>query len=229
MASSSKLAVEQIVDAAIDLADRDGLAAVSMRRIAEQLGVGAMSLYRHVADKDALLAAMSAEVGRRFPYPVGEPGPWTWRERVTIAVDVDWKLYRRHPWVLLTYSVPRYGFGPECLDGLEWLADGFAEGLGVDDATAVEMGLTLWNHINGAALVVVSEQLFRTDVSEASRGGLAELLTGDHRPDSGRLAQLPRLAAVAGTPAARRLTDLRGVLDAGVESLCDGFEAAARA
>ena len=96
-----KLTTAVIVDTAIDVADRDGLPALSMRRIADELGVGAMSLYRHIADKDALLEAMAEEIGRRFPYPVDDPGPWSWRERVAIAVDVDWQLYRRHPWVVL--------------------------------------------------------------------------------------------------------------------------------
>ncbi|MEZ5212402.1 MULTISPECIES: TetR/AcrR family transcriptional regulator [unclassified Gordonia (in: high G+C Gram-positive bacteria)] len=220
----AKLTIEQIVDAAIDIADRDGLDAVSMRRIADRLGVGAMSLYRHVADKDALLSAMSAEVGRRFPYPVGEPGPWTWRERVAIAVDVDWRLYQRHPWVLLTYAVPRYGLTPDCLAGLEWLAEGFAE-LGVDDATAVEMALTLWNHVDGAALISVSDQLLRSPAPAEGSGGLAEVLSAS--PTDARLAGLPLLSRVAGGEAVSRLVDQRAVLDAGVARLCDGFAAAA--
>ena len=113
-----KLTTELIVDTAINVADRDGLPALSMRRIADELGVGAMSLYRHISDKDALLEAMAEEIGRRFPYPVDEAGPWSWRERVAIAVDIDWQLYRRHPWVVLAYSAPRYSFGVDALEGL---------------------------------------------------------------------------------------------------------------
>lgn len=52
-----KLTTELIVDTAINVADRDGLPALSMRRIADELGVGAMSLYRHISDKDALLVS----------------------------------------------------------------------------------------------------------------------------------------------------------------------------
>ncbi|MBT9329369.1 TetR/AcrR family transcriptional regulator, partial [Salmonella enterica subsp. enterica serovar Typhimurium] len=64
-----KLSREAIVDAAIALADEDGLDALSMRRIADRMGVGAMSLYRHVAGKDELIAAMTDEVAGRYPYP----------------------------------------------------------------------------------------------------------------------------------------------------------------
>lgn len=222
----AKLTAAAIVDAAIDVADRDGLGALSMRRIADELGVGAMSLYRHVADKDTLLQAMAAEIGRRFPYPVGDTAA-TWRERVLIAVDVDWKLYQRHPWVVLAYAVPRYGLGADCLEGLEWLADGFMQ-LDVDEARAVEMVLTLWNHINGIALVVVSESLLRAGPLDDAPGGggLADLLAAQASgSDNPRLVGLPILAKLQGRDITH-LVEPRATLDAGVEYLCAGFAAA---
>lgn len=222
-APTSKLTTEAIVDAAIAVADADGLAALSMRRVADELGVGAMSLYRHVADKDALLAAMAAEVGRRFPYPVREPGPWTWRERVALAVDLDWALYRRHPWVVVAYSAPRYSFGPESLAALDWLAAGFAE-LGVDATEAVEMALSLWSFISGVALAAVSEELLGAEAPAERSSGLADLIDGWAPSD-----ELPHLAALATAVESARLTDPRATLDAGVGYLCDGFEARARA
>ena len=62
---TTKLSPAVIVDAAIRIADARGLNGLSMRRVADELGVGAMSLYRHVADKEALLLAMSEEVTQR--------------------------------------------------------------------------------------------------------------------------------------------------------------------
>src|SRR5690242_10497698 len=53
----------QIAEAAVALADAEGLAAVSMRRLAEQLGVSTMALYRYVANKDELLELMIDAVG----------------------------------------------------------------------------------------------------------------------------------------------------------------------
>lgn len=214
-----KLTASLIVDTAISVADRDGLPALSMRRIAEELGVGAMSLYRHIADKDALLEAMAEEIGRRFPYPVDETGTWTWRERVAIAVDVDWELYRRHPWVVLAYSAPRYSFGVDALEGLDWLAAGFTE-LGVDIATATEMALSVWNYVNGVALAQVNEQLLETTPGERP-SGLADLIDG-------RVAsRLPHLSTLSDAPEAARLNDPRALLDAGIDYLCAGFEARA--
>ncbi|MFD0521024.1 TetR/AcrR family transcriptional regulator [Paractinoplanes durhamensis] len=60
---------DQVVDAAIRLADTEGLAAVSMRRIATEIGAGAMSLYTYVPDKDRLLDLMVDRVGASMEKP----------------------------------------------------------------------------------------------------------------------------------------------------------------
>ncbi|MDL9937578.1 TetR/AcrR family transcriptional regulator [Gordonia sp. ABSL1-1] len=216
-----KLTLPAIVDAAIAVADRDGIGGLSMRRIADEIGVGAMSLYRHVADKDALVVAMAEELGRRFSYPEEGSGDWTWHDRVRIAVDIDWELYRQHPWVVFAYAAPRYSFGTESLDGLEWLAAGFLD-LGVDATRATEMALTVWNHVNGVALAGASEQLLNSEPSRDHTSGLAEVIAG--RVASAR----PTLGRLADDPAAGRLTDPRAILDAGIAALCAGFEAEAR-
>ncbi|MGV9711407.1 TetR/AcrR family transcriptional regulator [Gordonia sp. NPDC003424] len=217
---TGKLTADAIVDTAIEIADRDGLTALSMRRVADELGVGAMSLYRHVADKTALIGSMVAEIGRRFPYPVHEPGPWTWRERVAIAVDLDWDLYQQHPWVVLAYATPRYSFGIDSLEGLDWLVAGFLE-LGVDVVRATEMTLTLWNYVNGVVLATVSEQFLGADTPDEESSGLADLIAGRTAP------HLAHLGGLSSTPDAARLTDPRALLDAGVAALCAGFEATA--
>nr|WP_223205553.1 TetR/AcrR family transcriptional regulator [Gordonia jinghuaiqii] len=207
-----------IVDAAIVVADTDGIGALSMRRVAEELGVGAMSLYRHVADKDALLQAMSTEVGRRFPYPVDSAADW--RERVRIAVDVDWELYRQHPWVVLAYSSPRHSYGEESLECLDWLAAGFLE-LGVGIERATDMALTVWSFVHGVALVMVSDELLHDDALEPS-AGLADVISGESE-----IEVPPHLARLAGRPDAARLLNPRARLDAGVGYLCEGFAASA--
>ncbi|GAB18885.1 putative TetR family transcriptional regulator [Gordonia effusa NBRC 100432] len=167
MAAPAKLTMPAIVDAAIDLADVDGLAALSMRKLADRLGVGAMSLYRHVADKDQLVREMAEEAGRRFRYPIDEPGPWTWRERVQIAVDVDWALYERHPWMVLAYASPRFTFSKTSVECLRWLADGLAE-LGRGEDKSIDMALAVWNLINGVALAMVADSLIAEQGLERS-------------------------------------------------------------
>lgn len=209
---------DAIVDAAISVADADGINALSMRRVADELGVGAMSLYRHIDDKDALLQAMAEAIGRRYPYPVTQD--WPWRRRVEAAVEIDWELYRDHPWVVLIYSTPRYSFGADSLEGLDWLAGGFLQ-LDVDIVRATEMGIAVWNLVNGIVLATVGESLLSGEAPGEVPGGLADILAGRVE------VALPHLAALVGDDAAHRLLDARASLDAGLAYLCAGFEAAA--
>ncbi|WP_433666155.1 TetR/AcrR family transcriptional regulator [Nocardia sp. CA-136227] len=219
--TEAKLTRAAIVDTAIALADESGLDALSMRRIAERMNAGAMSLYRHVPNKDTLLAAMTDEVARRNPYPPAEGQGWTWRDRVHIAAEVDWRLYQQHPWVLFTFAVPRYNFGEHSLTVLSWLVEGFAE-LGVDAREATRMSLSVWSYIAGVALQEVSARLLQgRDSSADERSGLTALLDGDPRwPTPPSLAGLVGSGDIA-------LLDPEHLLDTGLTALCDGFEARA--
>jgi AcrR family transcriptional regulator len=88
---------ERIVTAAIELADADGLGALSMARLADRIGSGTMSLYRHVANKDELVVFMlSAAPGP----PPAAPDRTNWRGAVSIWAGGLWDVYHRHPWIL---------------------------------------------------------------------------------------------------------------------------------
>ena len=69
----------RIVEAALALADAQGLGALTMPALAAELGVGTMSLYRHIADKDDLLDGMAAHVLRALTVPPGAPDDWEGR------------------------------------------------------------------------------------------------------------------------------------------------------
>ncbi len=89
------LSVEQITRAAIEVADAEGLAAVSMARVARQLGAGTMSLYRYIASKDELLLLMGDAA---LTWPPEPPVGAGWREAMrqwAIAVLAE---VRRHSW-----------------------------------------------------------------------------------------------------------------------------------
>lgn len=93
------LSVATIVRAAIDLADAEGLVALSMRRIAGALGVGAMSLYRYVPGKSELVDLMVDEVYSE-DIADAEATAAGWRERLEASGRQEWALYLRHPWML---------------------------------------------------------------------------------------------------------------------------------
>ena len=86
---------ERVLAAAIDLADRDGIASLSMRKLAQDLGVEAMSLYHHVANKDAILDGLIDLVFGEIDLPVGEAD---WKAAMRRRAISDREVLRRHPW-----------------------------------------------------------------------------------------------------------------------------------
>jgi AcrR family transcriptional regulator len=92
------LSLDRVVAAGIKVALTDGLGALSMGRVARELGVGTMSLYRYVSAKDDLLALMfDAGIGRP---PAIDPDVHDWREGLTLWAEGIRAAYRRHPWSL---------------------------------------------------------------------------------------------------------------------------------
>lgn len=98
------LTLGRIVTAAIDIADREGLAAVSLARVAAALGTVTTSLYRHVRSKDDLVVVMRDAAAA--PPALPPPDPRRWRESLAAIAWQMHDLYRRHPWVL---QVPTSG------------------------------------------------------------------------------------------------------------------------
>jgi AcrR family transcriptional regulator len=88
---------ERVLQAAVALADRDGVASLSMRKLARELGVEAMSLYHHVASKHALLDGMVDHVFGEIDLPAGEQG---WKEAMRQRAVSARAALRRHPWAI---------------------------------------------------------------------------------------------------------------------------------
>lgn len=103
---------DAIVEAAVALADAEGVGALSMRAVARRLGVEAMSLYHHVANKDAILDGMVDAVFAEFHDPVvGEE----WREQLELRCRSARAAITRHPWCLGMMDSRRNG-GPATLE-----------------------------------------------------------------------------------------------------------------
>ncbi|WP_229397684.1 TetR/AcrR family transcriptional regulator [Micromonospora okii] len=134
--SRSNLGVEKIVLAAVDMVDADGLAELSMRRLAQALGVGVMSLYTYVPGKAELIELMIDTVYGETVGP--DPLPAGWRVALERVARTNWELYRRHPWVL-RIPVGRPPLGPHAMAKYEYELRA-VEGLGL---TEVEMDSTV--------------------------------------------------------------------------------------
>jgi len=114
------LTKERILAKAIALADEDGIEALSMRKLGQALGVEAMSLYNHVANKGELVAAMVDRVVDGFELPDDEP---RWDEAIRRCAVSAHDLLIEHPWACSLALVPsdtRVVGGPR-IRYMEWL------------------------------------------------------------------------------------------------------------
>lgn len=112
------LSLDQIVRTAIEIADREGNDAISMRRIASELNVGAMSLYWHVANKDELIQQMLDETYAEMKLPPEPTGDWRADMR-TVASETR-QVFIRHPWVAQIGPANRDAMGPGFLRHAEF-------------------------------------------------------------------------------------------------------------
>ena len=143
------LTVDRIVEAAIEIADAEGLKALSMRRVADHLGVGTMSLYRYVPAKaellDLMLDAVDGELGRPDESVEG------WRAKLEFFARESWDGYHRHPWVLHIVAMDaRPPLGPNVLASFEAMLQAVA-GIGLAGSEMVAVIKLVQGYVQGVA------------------------------------------------------------------------------
>ena len=114
-----ELSIERIVDAAIEIADAEGLGAVSMSRVATSLGFTTMSLYRYVTSKDDLILLMQERASDVIVPDSTAEQSWSWREGVTAWVLAIRAGYSAHPW-LVDIPVSGAPMTPNSLTIVDW-------------------------------------------------------------------------------------------------------------
>jgi DNA-binding transcriptional regulator YhcF (GntR family) len=140
---------ERIVRAAIAIADADGMTELSMRRIATELGVATMSLYRHVPAKDHLVLAMIDAALGEYRLPAARPGDG-WRARLEMCARVEWAVFRRHPWLAPSMSLTRPQISLNAMRMTEYVLDAFeGTALTLDDRMYVQ--ILLFSFVRGVA------------------------------------------------------------------------------
>ncbi|MEV0349367.1 TetR/AcrR family transcriptional regulator C-terminal domain-containing protein [Nonomuraea sp. NPDC050680] len=139
---------DRVVRTAVEIADAEGLPALSMRGVAGRLGVATMSLYRHVGGKDDLVELMIDQVFGEFPLPA-EPPPG-WRARLEVAARVQWAAYRRHPWLTRITSLTRPLPSPSLLRHAEW-ALAAVDGHGLDPESMMHVHILMYSYVQGIA------------------------------------------------------------------------------
>ncbi|MFF3765253.1 TetR/AcrR family transcriptional regulator [Streptomyces sp. NPDC001922] len=184
------LSLDRIARAGVELADREGLSAVSMQRVAGLLDFTKMSLYRYVPGKAELIALMvESAIGTAPPQDRPDSG---WRERLG-----DWAhglaaVFREHPWLLDATVGPRV-MGP---GELAWMERAIAalDGTGLTGAERMDAVVLLSGHVRG-----IAQQARAAGPDGAPEARLATLLGAlmrDHGEDYPALTAA--LASVSG-------------------------------
>ncbi|MFI1954702.1 TetR/AcrR family transcriptional regulator [Streptomyces xinghaiensis] len=211
------LTLDRIVTAAVAVADAEGLAAVSMRRIAGELGVGAMSLYRYVPGKAELLDLMLDKVNGFDREQAEDPALLGWRGTLERVARGIWELYGRHPW-LVHVDQARPLLGPGALAGLEYALEGL-DGLPLADPERISLLVVIDGYVTGTARSRVN-----ADLAE-QRTGMSD--------EEFWTAQAPILERVMATGAYPKLAALgmeafstpwEEVFEFGLRQLLDGME-----
>jgi len=170
------LSQAEIVAAAIAVADAEGPEAISMRRIAREVGAGAMSLYWYVASKeellDLMLDAIEAEI--EVPEPTGD-----WRADLGTFAHRTRAALRRHRWAV-EFIGTRPPSGPNDVRNLERLLS-LLDGIGVDDYQVI-MGvfMTVATFVIGAVIREAQEVRFQAEQERVEASLTAEEIQAQH-------------------------------------------------
>jgi AcrR family transcriptional regulator len=163
--SEPPLSRERIVATAVELLDAQGVGGLTMRRLADRLGSGVMSLYWHVDNKeDVFDLALDSVLDYRGPPPMVESQDW--RGEVVDMLE-DWRASMLcHPWS--TSLLPRRALGPNILSRLELLSKTLSRA-GVADADLNVAIWSLWNYVMGATITRASFDLSDDDRAAAQQ------------------------------------------------------------
>ena len=183
-AARAPLTRARVLREAVAVADEAGLDALTMRRLGQRLGVEAMSLYNHVANKDDLLDGMADLVSAEFAVPA--PGQ-DWREALRLTATSAHEVLLRHPWAS-TLLESRSSPGPARLRYLNGVVGALVDS-GYPIQLAYHAVLTLDSYIYGFALQEASAPVPPDQAAEAAEAFVAGLPDGEY-PHLVAMAQL---------------------------------------
>ncbi|GHF72169.1 TetR family transcriptional regulator [Kitasatospora xanthocidica] len=201
------LSLERIAAAGVEIADEEGLGALSMQKVAGLLDFTKMSLYRYVPGKAELIALMVESAAGEPPAPADGAD---WRERLTAWAHHLADSFARHPWLLDATVGPRV-MGPKELSWLEQVVVAL-DGHGLTGPERMDAAVLLAGHVRG-----IAQQSRGTG---ASGGPEAELLAALGAMVRQHADRFPAVAAAMADPDGRDRA-----LDFGLERILDGLAA----
>lgn len=165
---------ERVLRAAINIADAQGIESLSMRKLARELGVEAMTLYYYVANKNDLLEGMADLVAEQIELPSGDVD---WREAIRTRAASAHAVLVRHHWASPLWM--RVMIGPARMRYMD-SALGVYRRAGLSPASTELAFHAVENHIVGYALQEVSFPLEADDLADAARAFMEKLPADDY-------------------------------------------------
>jgi AcrR family transcriptional regulator len=217
--------VEEVVRAAIEVADAEGVAALSMRRVAERLGVSTMSLYTYVPSKAELIDVMLDVVLGEAVGTNDTAGGW--REKLELVARENWTLYHRHPWMLQVAAMSRPPLGPNVIAKYDYELR-VVDGIGLTDIEMDSVLTLVLGYVQGAARTSVeaSQAERRTGMTDedwwsANSPLLEKVFDPDRYPTASRVG-------LAAGEAYQAAYDPEYAFEFGLRRVLDGIEALIR-
>jgi AcrR family transcriptional regulator len=207
-----ELSRDRVVSTAVAIADAEGLAAVTMRRIAMELDVAVMSLYRHVPTKEELVVLMVDHVLGEEPLPT--PSSAGWRPRLEGMARLQWRLVKRHVWVGSVMSLTRPMLSANGMVQTDACMAALRE-LGLPPAQALQVVLALAGLLSGVGASLQAEVETERETGLTQSDWVDEQEEAFLRLDVGN--RFPNLAAVEDPP------DLDEVFELGLALILDGL------
>ncbi len=203
-APRAPLSKDRILRAAVAVADREGLAALTMRRLGAELGVEAMSLYKHVANKDAILDGVVEVIVGEIEVAGGAP----WRDAMRQRAESTREVLAAHSWAIGLLE-SRGSMGPATMRSLDTMLGILrSAGFSIDDAVH--------------ALWLLDSYVYGHVVQETSLGTRgSEPAAPDLPPDLA--AEYPHLAELLGR-ASRSGFSVDEEFHSGLERILDALE-----
>ncbi|WP_207946965.1 TetR/AcrR family transcriptional regulator [Actinomadura sp. 7K507] len=202
----------RVLEAAIQVADRGGAEAITMRKVAQELGVEAMSLYHHVPNKDAILDGVVDVVFAAIELPGTECDDW--REAIRARASSARAVLSRHSWALGLMDSRRHP-GPATLRHHDAVL-GVLREAGFTLPMAAHAISLIDSYIGGFVLQEANLPVMAPDDVEEVAGGILEHLPAD---------ELPYLAEMITDHALRPGYDHRSEFGYGLDLILDALEA----
>ncbi|MFI5954157.1 TetR/AcrR family transcriptional regulator C-terminal domain-containing protein [Cryptosporangium sp. NPDC051539] len=209
---------ERVIAAALAIADADGMAELSMRRVAADLGVATMALYRYVPSKEDLVIHMlDAVFGEVSMIP--DPEPAGWRAKLESVARKQWDVYRQHRWMAGALSFSRPQLVPRGMVHTEYAMAAMND-TGLAPAQLLHVAVCLFNHVRSVALVHDEELRNQQDTGMDA----GEWMDGqdDYFVQVLATGQFPMMAAVSSIP--DDAFSIESMFEFGLARYLDGVE-----